>query len=83
MSSLQDRMYCTLDGGQKISMPRYYKDKIYHLEQRKAIGVYSRQEQLKRLDQEALDQDSGRKKFQSHKAAFDKMARDKHKNEKI
>lgn len=29
------RMYCNIEGGKKISMPRYYKDKIYSDQQRK------------------------------------------------
>lgn len=29
MEDVNERMYCNLKGGQKIGMPRYYKDKIY------------------------------------------------------
>jgi hypothetical protein len=28
-SDLENRMYLTLEGGKKIAMPRYFKDKIY------------------------------------------------------
>lgn len=31
---IENRMYLNLEGGQKISMPRYYKDKIFNDEQR-------------------------------------------------
>lgn len=33
-ADITERMYCTAPGGIKISMPRYYKDKIYTSEQR-------------------------------------------------
>lgn len=39
-ADLHNRMHCTLQDGKKIAMPRYYKDKIYHPTQRKAIGYY-------------------------------------------
>lgn len=31
-------MYLTIEGGKKISMPRYYKDKLYTDEQREQIA---------------------------------------------
>lgn len=37
--SLMDRMYCNLRDGNKITMPRYYKQQIYHEQERKAIGA--------------------------------------------
>ncbi|WNK13911.1 MAG: replication initiator protein [Microvirus sp.] len=36
------RMYCNIEGGKKISMPRYYKDKIYSDIQRKKIAYFAR-----------------------------------------
>lgn len=32
------RMYCVIEDGKKISMPRYYKEKIYTDEEREIIG---------------------------------------------
>lgn len=38
LADVENRMYCTIDGGKKISMPRYFKDRIYSDEQRKAAA---------------------------------------------
>ena len=38
--ALADRMYLTIEGGKKIAMPRYYKQKIYTDEQRKVIEFW-------------------------------------------
>ncbi|QCQ84601.1 replication initiator protein [Blackfly microvirus SF02] len=40
------RMYCPLTDGKKISMPRYYKLKLYTDEQRKANGIAIREAKL-------------------------------------
>lgn len=37
-ADLENRMYLNIEGGKKISMPRYYKDKIYTDEQRLIIA---------------------------------------------
>lgn len=34
------RMYCNIPGGKKVSMPRYYKDKIYDLKTRHLNAEY-------------------------------------------
>lgn len=51
LSDLLNRMYCNLEDGKKISMPRYYKNKIYEEQQRQAIGWSIR----KRMDIETAD----------------------------
>ena len=51
LSSLHDRMYCTIEDGKKISMPRYYKDKIYSEQQRKAVGAVTRMKMHQQLNQ--------------------------------
>lgn len=38
-SDLTNRMHIPIEGGKKISMPRYFKDKIYSKEQRRAIAA--------------------------------------------
>lgn len=38
---LLERMYCVIEGGKKISMCRYYKDKIYTPEERELVAFYS------------------------------------------
>ena len=45
-SNLHNHYYLPLTDGKKASIPRYYKDKIYAQEQRKAIGA------LKRIEME-------------------------------
>lgn len=35
---LENRMYCPLEDGKKIAMPRYYKNKLYDDEQKEAIA---------------------------------------------
>lgn len=37
-SDLLDRMYIPIEDGKKIAMPRYYKDKLYEIEERQAIS---------------------------------------------
>lgn len=38
-----NRMYCNIEDGKKIAMPRYYKNKIYTDEQRERIGAVLKQ----------------------------------------
>lgn len=38
-SDVVERVYCTVPGGVKITMPRYYKDRIYNSEQRGQIAA--------------------------------------------
>lgn len=40
-SDLENRMYLVLEGGKKIAMPRYFKDKIYTEEERKRIAFFA------------------------------------------
>lgn len=37
-ADLENRMYCPLQDGQKIAMPRYYKDKLYTPVEKRQIG---------------------------------------------
>lgn len=39
-NDVEQRVYCIVPGGIKISMPRYYKDRIYSSEQRGKIAGY-------------------------------------------
>lgn len=39
-ADITDRMYLTLTGGQKVSMPRYYKDKIYEEHEREQLAEH-------------------------------------------
>lgn len=40
-AKLSERMYLSIEGGKKIAMPRYYKQKIYTDEQRNAISFWT------------------------------------------
>lgn len=76
-ASLHDRMYCTTEDGKKIAMPRYYKEKIYHETQRKAIGFAAQQRQAK-IDKKlerAGTLPTAKQLVESHKSAFEKMYR--------
>lgn len=57
------RMYCNLEDGKKVSMPRYYKAQIYHDQERKAIGARASLQVSETLDN-TVD---------SHLAAFRKQ----------
>lgn len=43
-ADLENRFYLTVEGGKKVCMPRYYKDRLYTLEERSLIsGLYKGQ----------------------------------------
>lgn len=67
---VDQRMYCVLPDGRKVSMPRYYKDKIYTEMQRKRVGFFTR---LRMLEEQGKDVVSIQQKIASDKAAFAKM----------
>ena len=49
-NDLVNRMYCNLPEGKKITMPRYYKDKIYTQGERKTIGNFVKINELHNVD---------------------------------
>lgn len=49
MSDKWNRMYVNLSDGRKIGMPRYYKNKIYTEDERKTVGIHTRQRMLENL----------------------------------
>lgn len=74
-SALHTRMYCVTQDNKKISMPRYYKEKIYNEHQRKAIGLQARiiveetrQREIEECQAKGLDYE--RERVEKHKAAF-------------
>lgn len=75
-----NRLYCTIEGGQKISMPRYYKDKIYTQEERGQIKAHWSAEMQKKMDKQyhetAVEQ---KQRVESQMAAFRKMYADYYK----
>lgn len=54
LSNLQERYFLPLKDGKKASIPRYYKEKIYHQTQRQAIGAYQK---LKALEETPLTEE--------------------------
>lgn len=85
-ADLLDRMYCNIEDGKKIAMPRYYKDKIYAEHERERIAFHARianEERNLKMEQEWKDRfgdDYVRAKVEADKASFDKMYKDSEKN---
>lgn len=52
-ADLDNRMYCNLLDGKKISMPRYYKQKVYTDSERKRIAYFSQLSNIKKLREHA------------------------------
>lgn len=82
-ADLQNRMYVKTADGKKVSMPRYYKDKIYGEQQRKAIGYFQRQQQIRKELICENDPNYIHNKVEADKAAFRKMQADATKLDKI
>lgn len=84
-NSIEDRMYCVLKDGRKISMPRYYKDKIYESWERKLAA--STQLNKIREEEEKRIKEGGetyyRDKAQRDIAAFKKMHFNNQKDQKL
>lgn len=70
IANIGERMYCTLPGGKKVSMPRYYKDKIYNEHQRKAAAFFTR---IRMVEDEQKNPVPIMQKIASDEAAFRKM----------
>lgn len=68
-ADLVNRMYLTVEGGKKISMPRYYKDKIYDEDERNAISANYAKETHKDLGIDVYDLMAYQKKSKDWRAA--------------
>jgi len=64
-NDLENRTYCNLTDGKKISMPRYYKDKIYTEIERKKIIFTQQQKQLEKDKLILIDKEYYNDKLQS------------------
>lgn len=83
-ASLDERMYCNLKGGDKVGMPRYFKQKIYTEEERQRVGFYTRLRMIEELEEIMRDNpDYYRDKAQSDAAAFRLMNKNSSLNNKI
>lgn len=70
-ADLANRMYIPIEDGKKISMPRYYKDKLYNTEERQVI---SKAYELRVLDEfyKLIERDGiDNKKFRAQKAKIE------------
>lgn len=85
-ADMEGRTYLPIDGGKKIALPRYYKDKLYTKEQREHIGVKAQQradrEFQKRWNKmlELHGERAAAVQVEINKAAFKKMYHDATKN---
>lgn len=79
---LENRMYCNIPDGKKISMPRYYKDKIYHKQERKAAGVSARklaeERELKMTEQDYRNKiQANEAEYRKHQKKIDQLKKQK------
>lgn len=83
-SLLDERMYCNLLDGQKVGMPRYFKQKVYTELERKRVGFATRSRMVAELEKKlAEDPDYYRNKAEADKAAFNLMEKNSSFNQKI
>ncbi|MEM2002614.1 MAG: hypothetical protein QXT77_08225 [Candidatus Methanomethylicaceae archaeon] len=73
------RMYVMTSDGKKVSMPRYYKERIYTETDRKAIARVYREN----LAEKELNSQDKRNLIQSHIAQFQKQKKKSNENGKI
>lgn len=80
-----ERVCCVLPGGKKVSMPRYYKDKIYDEVERSQIKEYFKWKMRKENDELTAESTSEdfRDRAENDLAAFRKMDRDRDRGLKL
>lgn len=83
LSDVADRMYCNLTDGKKITMPRYYKDKIYSDQDRKIAAFFTRKKMLEQQIENEKIPDYYIQKFYSDEAAFRRMKINSTINQKV
>lgn len=69
-NDLDNRVYCNGEAGKKLSMPRYYKDKIYNERERKRVAFIGKNRVSQVLSEDKRTDDQ---KVQSDIAAFRRM----------
>lgn len=84
-ADLVNRVYLTVEDGKKITMPRYYKEKIYHPLERMAIKANAAklQEELLQKRVQKFGDMYNHKKFVMDQAAFKKQISSQKKRNKI
>lgn len=82
---LDKRVHVTLNGGQKVSMPRYYKQKIYNEQEQKRIAYFNaikdREEEIKKEKVDTAE--TLRNRIEGHKAQFRRLSSSADKGNKI
>lgn len=84
-----NRMYCTTDQGQKIAMPRYYKQKIYVDLEMKIIGHFATKTAIEKMLEhetkmyELHGENAPSVQVQIHQEQFKKMYKDAEKGRTI
>jgi hypothetical protein len=53
-ADIKNRLYVPLKDGKKVSMPRYYKDKLYTVEERQKIGKYLKNKALQEENEQTF-----------------------------
>lgn len=73
-ADMLERMFCPIEDGKKIAMPRYYKDRIYAEHERKRIAFFAKQKIVKEELQKLRDDpEYYAKKAISDQGQFDRM----------
>lgn len=76
-ADITNRMYLTLKGGTKVSMPRYYKEKLYTQHQRQMIGATIQQRETDKWQN--MDLSTKQKKWQEEiNIAIEKIRKHTH-----
>lgn len=88
-ADLENRMYLTTTDGKKVSMPRYYKDKMYTESERERIAFFGKLSAEVRFAEywddmyKRFGDDAPRVKAEADKAAFIKMVKNSLKNRNL
>lgn len=69
-ADLNNRMYCTTEQGVKLSMPRYYKDKLYSPEQREQVAYYQQLRMREELEKSLQNPEEHLQKIKESEAAL-------------
>lgn len=76
-ADVTERLYCNYEGGKKMSMPRYYKDKIYtHNERLDIKAKWSAEMKIKEDEKYYLSPEDQKQLIEAQKNAYQQM----HKN---
>lgn len=81
-SDMYNRQYCLIEDGKKIPLPRYYKDKIYSIQDMENIRAYNALESMKEVDFDDL-QMNARDRSEALYAGMDRFNQSLLKNQKL